>query len=378
MKIGIITFHWATNYGAVLQAYALQLFLTKLGHDVKIIDYVPGSYEKNFIKCFFTKRPWLIKKNILEFYKERRFINFREKKFNLTDRYSSMQELKLKPPECDVYICGSDQIWNPSFTAGGEGQTTTSYFLDFGNEKTRRIAYAVSFGCTEYLENIKRIVTPLLSKFNAISVREKTGCEIVRSMGFDNVSIMPDPTLLLSAKEYDENIDGSMCLDNPFSFFYVIHNHQCTIKRIEDYFRDKLSENIISTYRIRYSMIGINKWFSLVKDAKTIVTNSYHGIIFSIIYKKQFIAVPVEGALAGMNDRIFTLLEQLGLQDRIVNNCEPSRITSLLSEPINWNYAEEKIQNLRIKAELFIAENVRTNLIDEYQTKKHELLEVRV
>ena len=296
MKIGILTFHWATNYGAVLQAYALQSFLTKLGHDVRIIDYQPLTYEKRFFQCFKTKRPWLIKKNLIEFYKEQPFIAFRKKYLKLTTRYHSLQELKGNPPECDVYICGSDQIWNPSFTKGGEGQPTTSYFLDFGNKKTIRIAYAVSFGCTEYQEEIKRIVSPVLTKFNAISVRENSGCEIVRNMGVDNVSLMPDPTLLLTAQAYNEISDGSMP-HQPFNFFYAIQDRQLAIEKMENYFRHKFPERVISTRAFKYSMIDLRQWLSLIKAARSVVTNSFHGIVFSIIYRKPFIAVPVEGQI---------------------------------------------------------------------------------
>ena len=307
MKIGIITFHWATNYGAVLQAYALQTFLIKLGHDVKIIDYMPRSYGKSFVKCFVGKRPWLIKKKLIEYFKEQPFIKFRKKYLNLTVRYNSLQELKMNPPECDVYICGSDQIWNPSFTIAGEGQTTTSYFLDFGNEKTKRIAYAVSFGCAEYNEEIKSIVAPLVDRFNAISVREKTGREIVRGMGFDNVQLMPDPTLLLTAEDYDAIAGQPAKIEGLFNFSYIIHSRQLVIRTIEAYFRNQLPEQIVSTRDLKYSMVDLPQWVSLIKAAKSVLTNSFHGVVFSIIYKKQFITVPVEGSLAGMNDRIFTL-----------------------------------------------------------------------
>ena len=114
MTIGILTFHWATNNGAVLQAYALQVFLTKLGHNVKIIDYMPRAYEKTFAKCFVSKRPAAIKKCLSEYFKETHFIPFRKEHLTLTDRYDSVDEMRRNPPHCDVYICGSDQIWNTS------------------------------------------------------------------------------------------------------------------------------------------------------------------------------------------------------------------------------------------------------------------------
>jgi hypothetical protein len=357
MKIGIITFHWATNCGAVLQAYALQSYLERQGYDVQIINYVPRSYEKSFIKCFITKRPWLIVKQLIEYYQERQLVIFRNNHLNLTRKYHSLQELKSNPPECDVYICGSDQIWNPYFTAGGEGKTTLSYFLDFGSENTRRIAYAVSFGCTEYPEEIERIVIPVLKKFNAISVRERTGCEIVRRMGFSDVSLMPDPTLLLSSKDYDGVIDCSKISHKAFSFFYMIHDKQITIEKIEGFFKHRLSENVVSTRSLGCSATGIGKWLKLIKNSNFMVTNSFHGVLFSVLYKKPFMVVPVEGSLQGMNDRIITLLQDLGLQGRIINKFDPDSIEKLFSTTIKWNIVEEKIQSLRKNAELFIEKN---------------------
>lgn len=378
MKIGIITFHWATNYGAVLQAYALQSFLKKLKHDVKIIDYMPDYYDKSFRNCFRAKRPRIIIKNILEYYKEKPFVIFRKKYFDLTARYNSIQELKTMPPDCDVYICGSDQIWNQYFTTLGEGQITTSYFLDFGDQKTIRISYAASFGCTEYPEAIEKIAAPCLSKFKAISVRERTGCEIIRRMGFNKVSLMPDPTLLLSAKDYDKIIDHPVIDDDAFSFFYVIHDHQFTVKKIEDFFRSKLSKRVVSTKRLRYSMIDINEWLANIKSCEYIVTNSFHGVVFSIIYNKPFIAIPVEGTLAGMNDRIFTLLNQLGLQNRILANCDLNRMMALLSEKINWDCVDEKIQSLRNDAENFLLENIRSDFFENISFEQKELTGVMV
>jgi hypothetical protein len=376
MKIGIITFHWATNYGAVLQAYALQTFLRKLGHDSLIINYMPRSFEKKFINCIVVKKPWTIKKNLLEYYKEQAFKSFRKTYLNQTIRYNSLHEMKVNPPKCDVYICGSDQIWNPYFTTGGEGKTTTSYFLDFGDEKTTRIAYAVSFGCTEYTDELKRIVAPVLRQFNAISVRENTGREIVLSMGFDNVLLMPDPTLLLSDADYDDLLDLPVNYDEGSSYFYVIHDHQFTISKIERFFRDGLRERIVSTKKLRYSLIDIKGWLSYIKYSKYVVTNSFHGVVFSIIYKKQFIAVPVEGPTSGMNDRIFTLLKQLGLQDRILDNCEPKRITDLLSKHINWDTVEIKVKFLLDEANMFLSQSMQSDVIHGYKPTQKFLTEV--
>lgn len=361
MTIGILTFHWATNYGAVLQAYALQLFLSRLGHDVRIIDYMPRRFIKSFAGCFASKRPRAIKRALAEYVKEKQFITFRKKHLKLTSRYFSLQEMRMNPPKYDVYICGSDQIWNMWFVMNGEGRITTSYFLDFGSKMTTRIAYAVSFGCTEYSNQVQRIVAPLLKNFIAISMREETGCDIVRSMGFDNVALMPDPALLLSSKEYDKLITCTASRKSPFIFFYLIHNRQNTATQMESYFRDTLREHIVSTKQYRYSFIGVPEWLFLIKNSKFIVTNSFHGVVFSIIYKKDFIAIPVEGPSVGMNDRIFTLLKQVNLQDRVLSNCDTSRISNLLLKPIIWDNVEIIIHALRKEAEIFLANALKSN-----------------
>ena len=130
MKKYIITFHWATNYGAVLQAYALQNFLQETGDEVAIIDYTPDNLKKTFLRAVLTK-PTKYAKNFAELKKERKISKFRKKYFKLTKLYKSNAELKAEKWDHATFICGSDQIWNPYFTLYGEGQKTLSYFLDF-------------------------------------------------------------------------------------------------------------------------------------------------------------------------------------------------------------------------------------------------------
>ena len=118
MNIGILTFHWSTNYGAVLQTYALQEYLKELGHEVKIINYVP--VKKSIKNCFQYRNPINILNLLKELKKEQAFIPFRKKWLQLTKQYNSLSELQNDSPNLDVYICGSDQVWNPYFLAKGE------------------------------------------------------------------------------------------------------------------------------------------------------------------------------------------------------------------------------------------------------------------
>ena len=130
MNIGIITFHWATNYGAVLQAYALQEKLSQEGHKASFINYYPARYKKNYFNDVLTRHIKQIPKRLREIKKERKIALFREKYLNATKYYSTSAKLKKANFLYDAYICGSDQIWNESFTSKGERKKTFSYFLD--------------------------------------------------------------------------------------------------------------------------------------------------------------------------------------------------------------------------------------------------------
>jgi len=356
MKIGIMTFHWATNYGAILQAYALQTYLSQHGHDTKIIDYLPYAYEKKLIRCFNIKRPWWIPHNILEYRKELRLNEFRSKYLKLSKRYQAKEDLKNDPPAYDVYICGSDQIWNPYFTFSGEGKVTLNYFLDFGPDNVKRIAYAVSFGCTQYPEELVKFIAPILSKFDAVSVREKSGIQIVQKMGIDNVRLLPDPTLLLQAKDYEILLHQQQKAKRNYTFFYTLHAGQKTIKKIKQYFSHGLRRCIIDAGSQR---MGIEDWLTFIKSSDFVVTNSFHGVVFSIIFRIPFIVVPVEGITAGMNDRIFTLLEKIGLQARILDSANENRINDIIVRTIDWENVETGIAAFRKEALMFFEINLK-------------------
>lgn len=357
MKIGIITFHWATNYGAVLQAYALQKYLSQHGYDVKIIDYIPYTYEKKIIKCFITKRPWRIPHNLLEYRKERSISTFRTANLNLSIKYQSVECIKKNPPEYDVYICGSDQIWNPSFTATGERKHTLGYFLDFGPVKVKRIAYAASFGCTQYPEALAKIVAPIIAKFDAVSVRENCGRKIANQMGIKDVWLLPDPTLLLRERDYECLLLSPERIKYNYSlFFYSLHTGQKTIQKIKKVISRRLLPKIID---VRSKNMGIEAWLTFIKVSRFVVTNSFHGMVFSILFRKPFIVVPVEGSSAGMNDRIYTLLGKVGLEERILIHPDESRITDLFDQAIIWEGVEDKIDSLRNEARLFFENSLK-------------------
>lgn len=333
MKIGVLTFHWATNYGAVLQAYALCKYLSDLGHEVKIIDYYPTRYKKNVIRAFFTRHIKLIPTRLKDIKKEKQIEKFRINNFDRTKHYSSFCNLEKQTQQFDCYICGSDQIWNMSFLKHGEGKKTYTYFLGFVHDEKIIASYAASFG-TEYIpDDLKEDITKLLQRFDFISVRERTGLKIVNELGFYNACIVPDPTILLRRKEYEQFIKHYKKEKN-YAFAYILHRREKDAIKIYQY----LKKRDIAIVHCNNS--GVYEWLTEIYNSKMVITNSFHGIVFSILFEKPFVAILIEGS--GMNDRIITLLDEVGLSNRIFNGN-----IDIINEKINWRNVTEKIDNYR-------------------------------
>ena len=185
MKIGILTFHWGTNYGGVLQSYALQCYLKSIGCDVEIINYAPLTYRNSFFLCFKGKSIGTIKKNILNYFKERKFRKFRKSNLILSKkRYFTKTSSEAFNNDYDVIVVGSDQVWNP-YIALNYG---LPYWLPYKG-KARKIAYAVSLGCDVYPQEILEKQTACINDFYAISVREKSAVNIIQSVYNNNTSV---------------------------------------------------------------------------------------------------------------------------------------------------------------------------------------------
>lgn len=216
MKICIITCHDVYNFGASLQAYALQHYLEELGHEVEIIDYRPGYLYKKYdwksftskkfdkLNSFFVTR-WMFriaKWSYLRFSLGRKkcFDEFTKNYLKLTDKtYYTFEELKMNPPCADIIIAGSDQIWNPLFPNGKD----PSYYIDFALSQTKRVSYAASFS-VEYISDAdKEFVKGMLAKMNRISVREYQGVDILKSLDIKNGVKVLDPVFLLDRNYWE-------------------------------------------------------------------------------------------------------------------------------------------------------------------------------
>ncbi len=337
MKVYTMTFHWATNYGAVLQSYALQHYLESQGYEVEIINYVPKRLKKTFWRCLLSN-PKKHKANFQEWKKEKAIKNFREKYLHLTRIYSTHNELLADEWESTTYICGSDQIWNSYFTLQGEGGVTLAYYLDFVPANARKISYAASFGMMSFDPTTAAVVTKAIKDFDKISVREGSAVKMLQEIGFF-ATLVCDPVFLISSGDWG-NMRASSGKEVNGVFKYMLHQPCEESERISKY--------IISAFGDMYFAVesfSVEEWLNAIFEAEMVVTNSFHAVAFSLIFHRPFIAIVQEGN--GMNDRLTTLLRSVGLEDRIVDKFNKEKLSSLIKESIDWGNVEEKIQEIK-------------------------------
>jgi len=316
MRVCTITCSNADNHGARLQTFALAKYLMDQGNEVRVIDYRPsyldpsnkvlywpGLSVKEWVKLFlrFAQRVRSKKRHYS-------FATFSKKYIPLTDRiYRSVDELRNDPPEADLYMAGSDQIWNTSFPNG----TDPAFYLDFGRDGIRRESFAASFATKTLCAGSEDFVRMNLGRFNKITVRESFGITIVESLGY-RAELQDDPVFLLSAEQWNHIADGTGEGER-----YVLVYDFFSDKEIKKKARETAKECNVSIYAIcpfrqpyadkNFVTAGPESFVSLVKNASLIVTNSYHAIAFSLIYNRPFAFVPRPD---GLNDRIYDLLSR--------------------------------------------------------------------
>ena len=388
MKIGIITFHATWNCGAVLQCVALKTKLESMGHQVCVINYRPvynvEKYRKypnplkeawnavrnekenkvakkifvgvkKFVKTIWEYNPkgWRIRK-------EKEFCKFREKNFDETIIYNSIEELKNNPPLCDVYISGSDQVWNPTLT---NGNIDEAYFCDFGPDSVKRIGYAVS-ACQLDIEKEKNKLGRLVKRFDRISLREVEKRDELEKIYGKNINICIDPTLLLTKEDYKYLESVCKDTDEPYICVYAFDYKESRTQLFETVKRVKEQSGLhtikvisgprkwpfrVEQYRPRNGVTpGEFLWY--IKNAEIVITNSFHATTFSIIYGKKFYSLIVQGR----GSRVVELLENIGLKNRLIQ--DESDIVNLKDTAINYNIVENRLDKFRNYATNYIRE----------------------
>ena len=331
MKIGILTFHWATNYGAILQSYALQRTLIDMGHDVEIIDYKPKNYDLGVGSFFHNKRIRVFAKHLRECIKERSLKRFRLENLRTSRRLYTAKEVEAVANNYDIIISGSDQVMNPSFLCWGEEKHASAvYFLGF-KYSGKRVAYAVSFGCTTYPDYASDEARRHLTNFDAISVREQSGVDIVKSLGRDDAIVVPDPTALMDSEVYRTIASqSSKSLPKDYGYLFFIRNIEERIPTL----RSVLAQNIVINNSVTdFSMSG---WLKCIANASYVVTDSFHAMMMAIKFEKPFAVVTNLKGNVEMNDRFYSLLDRLGLCDRIIYKDDIATLPEVIERPIDW------------------------------------------
>lgn len=348
MNVGILTFHYSNNAGAVLQAYGLSQAIRDLGHDVKIIDYRPlaarravdGHWLRNPISLLRHPAGYLRKTAV-----RRAFNRFRETGLPLTRTYLTWGKLRPAPPQFDGLVCGSDQVWN---IAGARG-FDPAFFLDFSPETgLRRVSYAATFGHAENLGSHRERIRELLSCFDALSVRDEKSRRMVAELTGRPPLHVLDPSFLAN---YD-SITPPPAVEPPYVFLYCFDAGPLTLAAVGA-LRDRLKLPIVSTSMpdiagVKAVPFGPLSWLGLIRNAGFVCTNSFHGVCFSIANRKPFVVLPYPGRMSRIED----VLDTAGLADRIVT--EPGALASVLSRPIDYGPVCERMASARQRSLTFL------------------------
>lgn len=365
MKIGILTYHDTTNYGAALQAYALERKIQDLGYDVEIIDYkceaVTNRYRikklreiknvKELIKTILTRKTNIKLKEQFERFKSN------------SQKISKKSYYKNDIADClniyDKIIVGSDQVWNLDLSGNDE-----TYFLNFIKDPKRKIAYAASFGYSQipsrYIEKTKKC----LENMENISIREIQGKELIEKLLNKKVEVVLDPTLLLEKEDYINLVEKpkKTCNKN-FILLYKMSDTPTLMKfarklaketKCKIIYLNHSYKNQLWMDNIRGASVGEFIWY--LENAKYVVTSSFHGVAMSIIFKKNFF-YELDNSNGNSNSRTKSLVQLLHLQNREIIDAKNNEINnSIQYDMVNKTLIEERKKSID-----FLTRNLTTN-----------------
>lgn len=352
MKIGIVTFHNSFNYGAVLQCYALVETFKRLGHEVKIINLHNPRISDTYIYHFWrhennmylnlkeTISCLILRKGIKRENCFKKFINL----FPLTRQYEIGDEID---EDFDCLVCGSDQVWNTKII--GE-RAIIYYFLDFGHP-LKRISYAASSGSNRFADGNENFFKGILSKFDKIGVREFFLKKYLRESLDLDACFTPDPTSLLEMNDWLKIEEPVSRIHSDYLLFYTVNGYFDFYKDLIMQISKSLNLPIVyidneRSLRFKRNVIDLSEvspgqFLWLIRNAKFVVTDSFHGNMFSIIFRKAFCHV---SCLNGKDERISSLHNYVGLDDtRIISSYED--FEKKICGNIDPIYNEDKIKS---------------------------------
>lgn len=352
MKIGILTFHFACNYGALLQCYALQKQLAACGHQVVVVDYRPKAVAGGY-RWFDPRRFWgatpvrFWRKTTAELKvigaRRRRYAAFDEfvrRHLDLSAPVSGPEDMSVMARDFDLLIVGSDQVWNRRITGG----TDPVYWGAFGREAgTSLVSYAASME-DGFDMATEEAVRKYLPGFDALSVRERSLCRRLEScLPERKVRVVADPTLLMEPSSWDE-VTGEVPVDVPYLLFYQVRKSVQALG-IAEQMAARLGLKLIclsAKTELENSPEVISAspscFLALFRHASFVVTTSFHGTVFSLMFRKEFLCVEVGD---GKGSRQDDLLSAFGLQGRTVASLPDEKLPD-----IDWDVVEAARRNI--------------------------------
>lgn len=368
MKAEIVTFVRAYNYGAVLQCYALSKVLKDMGIQPEVLDYSPDYFEAQYSlrtqaplrRGFRHPRLWLLRLygRAVAWIRSRRFDRFLRKHLPLSKKqYRTAAELEAEPPACDCYITGSDQVWNSGLT-----RFDPVFFLDFPAAQVKpRYSYAASFGMERIPEKFRSAYARRLDGFSGYSVREKSGVEMLGDLLDVSAEVCCDPTLLLDRSDW-EAVAAENRERQPYILIYYVYKTQ----KLQEYAMELAKQKNMKVICVPCNMALeiVTGWadrrygvdvrtccapeevLSLFRNADYVLTNSFHGTVFSLMFQKQFL-VQTELGNGKKNTRVAELLAVLGISGR-----ELGTNASRIDEALPW---QDITRNRQVMKEIAMA-----------------------
>lgn len=359
-KIDILTYHRVYNFGSLLQTYALQEYLKSMDCDVEVIDYYPKRlrmkntlfhvnprWKKPFIKMIIHLIPAIVAR-LLGYNMMNRFLH---RFINLSPKsYLDEQELKADLPKADIYLNGSDQIWNID-TADGEVDKV--FFMEFIPNNSVKAAYAGSFGKDNFPDDKIREIGKCLSKYKKISVREKSGLKVLEAAGINSGEWVLDPSFLLTQEDWLK-IAKKIQIPQHYLLVYNLNRNPRINNLAIKIAKEKGLE--IVNFAHSFSMIKgakniiyptPNSFIYLFSNAEYVVTDSFHGTAFSINFNRQFICIPAPR----FNSRLESVLGLVGLEERLLGDSDDFMI---IDKKIDYERVNQIIEIERAHSNAFL------------------------
>lgn len=382
IKIGIITFFTSdSNYGQLFQCWALQNFLESNGYQPFIIRYQPTHSPRNKFAILKRLLPYssysilrqitIHRANIFELFstilknRKREFNRFKKHYISFSSRiYRDLSEIQNDPPRANIYIAGSDQIWSQLLS----DIDNQAYYLNFGDEEILRISYAPSFGMNSYPEPLIEDLKKNLKRFDYLSVREHSGVTICAKAGVRSIKVL-DPTFLINRDQYKTLIADQSHIKNNYHSLFVYSLNISSPEEIRwtelKQYATKSSLTITITpasghfnsseifgKERRYLYATPSQWLECIRDSKCVITPSFHGIVFSIIFHTPFVYIPLQGRYEGGNARIIEMLKDLHLENRILWSHQSYE--SIITSKISWDEVEMQLSKLVASSKDFL------------------------